>query len=85
MNNLGGYLDKFKKIFTSTKFQKDAVRSVINHHAKIELGENDLEVKDYKIILKTSPAVKNAVFMRKQKILEDLKAQMGNIAPNDIR
>ncbi len=85
MKELSGFLDKFKKIFSGAKFQKDAILSIINSTAKIQLDEKDIEVKDFKITLKTSPAVKNAIFMRKQKILEGLKAALGNEAPIDIR
>jgi len=85
MNNLGDYLGKFKKIFSSTKFQKDAVLSIINAATKMQLGPDDVEIKDYKIVLKASPAVKSTVFMYKQKILADLKAALGNNAPIDIR
>lgn len=85
MNNLGDYLDKFKKIFSSSKFQKDAVLSIIKNVGKIELKPEDIDIKDFKVILKTSPAVKNAVFMYKQKILIALKEELGTNAPNEIR
>ena len=85
MNNLGDYLDKFKKIFSGAKFQKDAVISIINSTAKIQLSEKDFEVKNFSIKLTTSPAVKSVIYMHKQKILEALKANLGNEAPVDIR
>jgi cell division protein FtsX len=85
MNNLGNFLDKFKKIFSGAKFQKDAILSIINSQAKLQLEGKDIEVKDFKITLKTSPAVKSVVFMRKQKILEELKKALGTEAPIDIR
>jgi cell division protein FtsX len=85
MQNLGNFLDKFKKIFSGAKFQKDAILSIINSTAKIQLDEKDIEVKDFKITLKTSPGVKSVIFMRKQKILAELKNALGNEAPIDIR
>jgi hypothetical protein len=85
MNNLGGLFDKFKNIFTDAKFQKDAIVSIMNSTAKIQLDPKDIDIKDYKIILKGSPALKSTVFMYKQKILSELKNVLGNKAPNDIR
>lgn len=85
MQNLGDYLNKFQKIFSGAKFQKDAVLSIINSVTKMQLGDNDLEVKDYKIVLKGSPAMKSTIYMYKQKILAELKAALGDKAPNDIR
>ncbi|MCC2630986.1 MAG: hypothetical protein K0S38_795 [Candidatus Paceibacter sp.] len=85
MNNLGGFFDKFKHIFTDTKFQKSAVISTINMIAKIQIDENDIEVKDYKIVVKGSPALKSTIYMHKQKILAELKNILGTKAPNDIR
>jgi hypothetical protein len=85
MNNLGDYLNKFKKVFQNAQFQKDAVRSVIRNIVKIELGEKDFDVKNYTVTLNVSPVIKNEIFMRKQKILEALKSALGPKAPHDIR
>ncbi len=85
MNNLGGFLDKFKSIFQGAKFEKDAVISIVNRVAKINLDEKDLDIKNFVIKLTASPGVKNEIFMRKQKILDELKAQLGDKAPIDIR
>lgn len=85
MNNLGGFLDKFKNIFQGVKFEKDAVISIINKIAKINLDEKDFDVKNFKITLTTSPGVKSVVYMHKQKILDELKLQLGDKAPVDIR
>jgi cell division protein FtsX len=85
MNNLGGFLDKFKNIFQGVKFEKDAVISIINTIAKIHLDEKDFEVKNFVVKLTASPGVKSVVYMHKQKILEELKVQLGDKAPIDIR
>jgi hypothetical protein len=85
MNNLGGLFDKFKHIFSDAKFQKGAVISTINNIAKINLEEKDIEIKDYKIVVKGSPALKSTIFMHKQKILAELKNILDTKAPNDIR
>ncbi len=85
MNNLGGLLEKFKNLIGSSKFQKDAVVSVIRDTVKINLEEKDFDIKNSTIQLKVSPAVKNEIFMRKQKILAALASALGAKAPKDIR
>ena len=85
MNNLGGFLDKFKNLIGASKFQKDAVVSVVRDVAKINLKENDFEVKNFIIKLNTNSLIKNEIFMRKQKILSTLQSALGSKAPKEIR
>lgn len=85
MQNLRDYLDKFKNIIVGSKFEKDAIISIIRDTTKIQLKDTDFDIKNFTIRLTTSPAVKGEIFMRKQKILESLKAALGTKAPTDIR
>ena len=85
MNNLGGLLEKFKNIIGASKFQKDAVISVVRDVAKINLEEKDFDIKNFSIKLSVSPSIKNEIFMRKQKILTALKSALGEKSPKDIR
>lgn len=85
MNNLGNFLEKFKNIIGHSKFQKDAVLSIIKESVGIQLEEKDVEIKNFTVYIKASPLVKNEIFMRKQFILAKLKAILGNKSPKDIR
>lgn len=73
MNNLGNFLDKFKNLLGSSKFQKDAVISIIKSISGISLEEKDVEIKNHVVRIKASPAVRSEIFMHKQKIIDELK------------
>jgi hypothetical protein len=84
-NNLEGYLDKFKKIFSTVNFQRDAVVSIIEKHTNIKLLPKEFDIKDFVVTLKTSPGIKNEIFMHRNQILEELKTVLGNQSPKNIR
>ena len=85
MNNLGGFLEKFKNLLGTSKFQKDAVISMIESVVKIKLQDKEIDIKDFVVYIKASPAVRGEIFMRKQKILDELKKVLANKAPREIR
>jgi hypothetical protein len=85
MNNLGDFLDKFKKAFLSSTAQKTAIIAGIKKSAGIQLDPGELEVKDQIVILKTSPVIRNEIFMRKKIIMRELENTLGKHAPGDIR
>jgi hypothetical protein len=85
MINLSAYLEKFKLILTAPGAVKKPVISSILTHTGIELTEKELEIKESVIYLKTHPAVKGEVYMKKSLILKELQTLLGAKAPKDIR
>ncbi len=72
MFNIEKFLNKFTKEIKSTESNKNIILDVIKKHTQIELQLNDVEIKDYQVVLKASPAVLNKIFIYKQKILDEL-------------
>ncbi len=85
MDNVSGFLEKFKKIFQSASARKEVFIKGVEEATKIKLEEKDFDIKDFTVVLKTGPGVKNEIFMRKNKILEVMKKQLENKAPTSIR
>ncbi len=85
MNPLQNFLARFTKLLQTPGELKKPVLFSIKNITNITLLEKDIEIKEGMVHLKTHPAIKNAIFMRKKVILEDLKNLLGNKSPYDIR
>jgi len=85
VNNLEGFLNKFKHLLQSSKASKESIISSVRHITHIELAERNVELKEGILHIQASPLVRSEIFMRKHKILEDLKSKLGTKAPRDIR
>ncbi len=85
MNPLQSFLERFQKVLTYPGQIKKDVLACFKKIAGISLEEKEIEIRSNVIYLKTGPAIKNAVFMHKQKLLKDLQECLGSKAPIDIR
>jgi len=72
MFNISSFLQKFSKDLNSTELNRKQIIDIIKKHTQIELSLVDIEIKDYIMETKSSPAVKNKIFMYKEKILEEI-------------
>lgn len=72
MFNISSFLQKFSKNVADAEFHKKQISEVIEKHTQINISTSDVEIKDYVIYIKSSPAVKNKIFIYKEKILEDI-------------
>lgn len=85
MNPLSNFLERFKTFLVSSKNIKEAIQSVIHSVASIELKEGEIDIRDGVVVIQSHPATRNAIFMRKKKIIEELQRILGKQAPRDIR
>ena len=84
MFNIAEYLTKFKNIGQSEKLLKEAIISVIKEVVGINLQLKEITIKGGEIVFKISPAVKNAIYIKKESILNKIKEKnIENI--NNIR
>jgi hypothetical protein len=82
----GNFLDKFKNLKPPKKFTQDETIKIINNILGFSFAEGDIEQKGTTLFIKAkNPAIKSEVFLRKNKILEDLRQKLGPKAPQDIR
>ena len=70
MFNIASYLDKFKNIGLGERLLKEAIRSSVKEVLNFDLEVKNILVKNGEVILKVSPAIKNAIFIKKDSILK---------------
>ncbi len=77
MFNIAQYLEKFKTLGMGDKSLKEAFVSVIKEVVGMEIDEKSIIVKDGEIIIKVSPSIKNAIYIKKVQILKRVEEKVG--------
>lgn len=72
MFNIEGFLDKFYKNIRSAETDKKQIQEILEKHTRINFSLTDIEIKNYIIYIKATPAYLNKVFIYKRNILEDV-------------
>lgn len=72
MFNIDKYLEKFSKDVRNAELHKTKIIEIIEKHTQLLILPKNLEIKDFVIYIKDSPAVKNKIFISKQAILDDI-------------
>ena len=85
MFNISNYLKKFSVNIDSEESNRLKMLDIIKKHTQIGLGLESLEVKNYIIHIKSSPAVLNKIFIYKNKILEDINETLPNLKIGGIK
>ena len=73
MFNIDKYLQKFSKNINSAELYKKQILDIIEVNTKIKLLPETVEIKDCVVLVTSSPAVKNKLFIYKSKILEEIE------------
>lgn len=76
-------LEYRKKLFTQED-KRALLRGVIKEVSGIDVKEENFTLKKGEVIIKGNPAVKNEIFLYKEKILEEFKSR-GEKGISDIR
>ena len=84
MNNLAGFLEKFKTLIKSDADFKIAIIEVFSE-AGIKIEEQDFKLRDGIIYLKINNYLKNEVFLKKEFILKKLRERITKTQIIDIR
>lgn len=77
MFNIDRYLKRFTKNLDSLEFEKENILEILKKHTNLTLNKTDIEIKDYKILVNTSMAGKNQIFIKKNLILDEIKSSVG--------
>jgi len=77
MFNIAQYLEKFKTLGLGDQSLKEAFVSVIREVVGMEIEEKSIIVKDGEIIIKVSPSIKNAIYIKKTQILKKVEERVG--------
>lgn len=84
--SISGYLEKFFTITPPKKFYQGETVKALNEILNTNLSGNDAEYRFGIIyIKKNNPALKNEIFLNKEKILRLLSEKIKNSAIKDIR
>ena len=84
MFNIASFLEKLSKNIKADELSKKQILEIIEKHIQINILPAEIEIKDYVLYVKSSPAVKNKLFIYKTKILEEI-AQSLTVKVVDIR
>lgn len=88
-NNISDYLEKFFTITPPKKFYQSEAVKALNEILNTSLSENDVEYRLGTIYIKNNPAIngalKNEIFLRKEKIIHLLSQKTKNKGIKDIR
>jgi len=71
MLNIDKYLEKFSKNLNSAESEKKQIIEIIKKHTSLVFSLDLVEIKDCIVYIKTSPALKNKIFIHKKAILLD--------------
>jgi hypothetical protein len=82
-NHIKDYLEKFKIILKEKDENIDLIINVIYQHINFKLNKNNITIKNNIIFIKTSPIIRNEIFIKKQDILNSFKEK--SIFLKDIR
>jgi len=73
MFNISSLLEKFSKNLINKEYDKKQLLIIINTETGILIEPENLEFKNDIIYIKSSPGVKNKIFILKNKIIEEIK------------
>ena len=78
-------LARFQNILLSGEGKKEVVRKVISEIIKIEIGSEEVEIKNNIIYLNIKPIYKNEILLKQDQIFLKLKESLGEKIPQAIR
>ena len=72
MLNISKYLEKFVKKLNSENDNQERIIEIIKTKTGLSIQTGDIEIKGNIIKTKTTPAVKNKLFIYKEELLEEI-------------
>lgn len=82
MFNIASYLEKFKNIGQGERFFKEAVVSAVKEILNFEIETKNILLKNGEITFKITPAMKNAIYIKKKQILKKIEEKTGKQIEN---
>jgi hypothetical protein len=76
MFNIEKFLEKFSKGLKAGELHAETILGEIAAQTGIQLEKKDIEVRNYILHIKASPAVKNKIFIFKEAILTGLNSKI---------
>ena len=73
MFNIVLYLDKFKNLGLGERLLKEAISTSLKEVLKFDLDTKNILIKNGEVTFKVSPAMKNAIYIKKEAILKRME------------
>ncbi len=73
MFNITLYLKKFENLGLGERLLKEAIRTSVKEVVKFDLDTKSISIKNGEVIFKVSPAMKNAIYIKKVAILKRME------------
>jgi len=73
MFNISLYLTKFKNIGQGERLLKESISSAIKEVVGLNIETKNINTKNGEVVINVSSAMKNAIYIKKQAILEKIK------------
>lgn len=78
MKNIGDFLSKFK-IIRNPKQNREVITHIIKEVTSIELDDSCVQIKNKIVFIHAHPAIKSAIFIKKDKIISLIKEKLPDI------
>jgi len=85
MFNISQYLERFTRITPPDSEVRSCAEKVIQQQCGISVPQKNITVQNNILYIKTSPAVKSSVFVKKHILLAQIQEELGTRAVIDIR
>ncbi len=72
-NHITSFLSKITNTLKSSDLKYDAIQDGIFRYTNKKIPKNNLSIKSGVLIIKESPTLKNEIFIKKNKIIEEIK------------
>lgn len=73
LNHLSSFFRRFKTVTIPDESVRKAFSDIVREKTGIEISIEYITVRNGEILVKTNPAIKNELFIKKQEILEAVK------------
>ena len=77
MFNIAQYLEKFKTLGMGDYSLKEALVSVIKEVVGVDIETKNVFIKNGEVIIKISPSIKNAIYIKKDQIMKKVEEKVG--------
>ena len=83
--HISQYLEKFSKLGFKERASREVIALVLSEVFSMPLTKDNVLLKDTVVVLKASPSVRNAVFMKKEQLLALFREKLPGVTLTDIR
>jgi hypothetical protein len=72
MFNIGKFLEKLSGDIQTSEQDKKQISIIVKKHTGLDVSYTLFDIKGFVVYIKTSPAIKNLIFINKKAILDDI-------------